>query len=145
MRRRERCEMFMLLASPLPALSLPLPRSASHSFTLPYILIPTEEYTLALQTLSASILSLLISSPPCSFCPLCHKGQHDQPSMTLLIEACVSRCFAAAVWIAAKMCHWPEKPISPLGRESKWRKDRYKKRRRGCHWGRLFFFPLQLV
>lgn len=104
--------MFMLLiASPLPALSLSPPSfSLTHSLALTYS--HTEEYTLALQTLTITLFSLFSFSaafqPASPFSsPSSHKGQRDRRSTELLIEAHACRSLAAAVWITATLCHWP--------------------------------------
>lgn len=99
-------EMFMFTASAVPAASLPSSFSLSCLFALLYILIHTEENTLASDALSLFSLSTAFHSCSCSFSPTPHKGQRDQQSMTLLIDAHLCRSFSAAVWTIARTCHW---------------------------------------
>lgn len=124
-RKGGRCGKFMLLtASPLPA-----PPSLSLSPLSP----PLHTHTgRRIHTCSSDTLSLLsFSSAPQSASLLSllssHKGQRDQQSMTLLIEAHMCRAFAAALWIIAKTCHWLRKDRHNQSGE---KKDTVKRRRK---------------
>lgn len=109
-------------SSPSSPISLsPLFRSPLHTHTGRRIHTCSSD-TLSLLSFSsapqsASLLSLLSS----------HKGQRDQQSMTLLIEAHMCRAFAAALWIIAKTCHWLRKDRHNQSGE---KKDTVKRRRK---------------